>query len=337
MNNSLIIPKVYRSTLDFIQTEMAIKQVKDHFERNLSGVLNLIRVSAPILLKSGSGINDNLNGVERIVSFDALDIKHSTIEVVQSLAKWKRVALGRYGFTVGEGLYTDMNAIRRDEILDNLHSMYVDQWDWEKIITYKQRNQRTLKSEVLKIYQALKSTEHYLYKLYPQLVPTLPEDIHFITTQELEDRFPDLTLKQREDEIAKEFGAVFIMKIGGKLLSGEKHDGRSPDYDDWNLNGDIVLWYPILERSFEVSSMGIRVDAKSLVYQLKESHDEDRKQLEYHQAILNKELPYTIGGGIGQSRLCMFLLKKAHIGEVQVSVWNDQTIEDCKKGNITLL
>jgi aspartate--ammonia ligase len=337
MNNSLIIPKVYQSTLDFIQTEMAIKQVKDHFERNLSGVLNLIRVSAPILLKSGSGINDNLNGIERIVSFDALDIKHSTIEVVQSLAKWKRMALGRYGFTIGEGLYTDMNAIRRDEILDNLHSMYVDQWDWEKIITYKQRNQKTLKSEVQKIYQALKSTENYLYKLYPLLVPTLPEDIHFITTQELEDRFPDLTPKQREDRIAKEFGAVFIMKIGGKLLSGEKHDGRSPDYDDWNLNGDIILWYPILERAFEISSMGIRVDAKSLINQLKESHNEDRIYLEFHKAILNKELPYTIGGGIGQSRLCMFLLKKAHIGEVQVSVWNEQTMEDCKKGNITLL
>jgi aspartate--ammonia ligase len=337
MYNSLIIPKVYQSTLNFIQTEMAIKQVKDHFERNLSGVLNLIRVSAPILLKSGNGINDNLNGVERIVSFDALDIKHSTIEVVQSLAKWKRMALGRYGFTVGEGLYTDMNAIRRDEILDNLHSMYVDQWDWEKIITYKQRNQKTLKSEVQKIYQALKSTENYLYKLYPQLVPTLPEDIQFITTQELEDRFPELTPKQREDEIAKKFGAVFIMKIGGKLLSGEKHDGRSPDYDDWNLNGDIVLWYPILDRAVEISSMGIRVDAIALENQLKESNNEDRKQLEFHQAILNKELPYTIGGGIGQSRLCMFLLKKAHIGEVQVSVWNDQTIEDCIKGNITLL
>lgn len=337
MNKSLIIPNVYQSTLNFIQTEMAIKQVKDQFERNLSGVLNLIRVSAPIFLKGGSGINDNLNGVERIVSFDALDVKDASIEVVQSLAKWKRMALARYGFTVGEGLYTDMNAIRRDEILDNLHSMYVDQWDWEKVITYRQRNLKTLKTEVQKIYQALKSTESYLNKLYPQLDPILPETIKFITTQELEDRFPDLNPKQREDEIAKECGAVFIMKIGGTLLSGEKHDGRSPDYDDWNLNGDIVLWYPVLEKAFEISSMGIRVDEKALQNQLKLSNNEERLQLEFHQAILNKEVPYTIGGGIGQSRLCMFLLKKAHIGEVQVSVWNDQTIEDCKKGNITLL
>jgi aspartate--ammonia ligase len=337
MAKSLIIPRVYQSTLNLIQTEMAIKQVKDHFERNLSGVLNLIRVSAPIVLKNGSGINDNLNGVERIVSFDAHDIKNSSIEVVQSLAKWKRMALARYGFTVGEGLYTDMNAIRRDEILDNLHSIYVDQWDWEKVITYKQRNLKTLKSEVQKIYQALLNTENYMYKLYPQLEPILPEDIKFITTQELENRYPDLTPKQREDAIAKELGAVFIMKIGGKLLSGEKHDGRSPDYDDWNLNGDIVIWYPILERSFEISSMGIRVDEKALLNQLKQSNMEDRSKLEYHQAILNKEVPYTIGGGIGQSRLCMFFLRKAHIGEVQVSVWNDQTIEDCKKGNITLL
>lgn len=337
MTKSLIIPKVYQSTLDFIQTEMAIKQIKDHFERNLSGVLNLIRVSAPIILKGGSGINDNLNGVERIVAFDALDVKNSAIEVVQSLAKWKRMALGRYGFHAGEGLYTDMNAIRRDEILDNLHSMYVDQWDWEKVITYNQRNLKTLKSEVQKIYQALKSTENYLYKLYPQLVPILPENIKFITTQELEDRYPKLTPKQREDEITKEFGAVFIMKIGGMLQSGEKHDGRSPDYDDWELNGDIVLWYPLLERSFEISSMGIRVDERALLKQLKRSNNQDRAQLEYHQAILNKELPYTIGGGIGQSRLCMFFLKKAHIGEVQVSVWNEQTIEDCKNANITLL
>jgi aspartate--ammonia ligase len=337
MSKSLIIPKVYQSTLNLIQTEMAIKQVKDQFERNLSGVLNLIRVSAPILLKGGNGINDNLNGVERIVSFDALDVKQTSIEVVQSLAKWKRMALARYGFTVGEGLYTDMNAIRRDEILDNLHSMYVDQWDWEKVLTFKQRNLKTLKTEVQKIYQALKSTESYLNKLYPQLDPILPDTIKFITTQELEDRYPDLNPKQREDAIAKEWGAVFIMKIGGTLLSGEKHDGRSPDYDDWNLNGDIVLWYPILGRAFEISSMGIRVDEKALLNQLKLSSSEDRLQLEFHQAILNKEVPYTIGGGIGQSRLCMFLLKKAHIGEVQVSVWNEQTIEDCKKGNITLL
>jgi len=337
MTKTLILPGVYQPKLNFIQTEAAIKQVKDFFESEISANLNLKRVSAPILLKAGNGINDNLNGVERIVSFDAMDIKHSSIEVVQSLAKWKRMALDRYGFLPGEGLYTDMNAIRRDEVLDNVHSMYVDQWDWEKVITYKERTLTTLQSEVIKIYRSLKSTEQYLCSLYPQIKPILPEDIKFITTQELEDHYPNLTPKEREDEIAKEFGAVFIMKIGGNLVSGERHDGRSPDYDDWNLNGDIILWYPLLERAFEISSMGIRVDEFALLNQLKESNNENRIQLKYHQAILNKELPYTIGGGIGQSRLCMFLLRKAHIGEVQVSVWNDEVINDCKKANIPLL
>ncbi len=337
MSKSLILPRVYQPKLNFIQTEAAIKQIKDFFESEISENLNLKRVSAPILLKSGNGINDNLNGVERIVSFDAMDIKNSSIEVVQSLAKWKRMALGRYCFLPGEGLYTDMNAIRRDEVLDNMHSMYVDQWDWEKVITYKERTLTTLQSEVKKIYRSLKSTEKYLCALYPQIKPILPEDIKFITTQELADQYPNLTPKQREDEITKEFGAVFIMKIGGNLISGERHDGRSPDYDDWNLNGDIILWYPLLERSFEISSMGIRVDETALLNQLKQSNNENRKQLKYHQAILNKELPYTIGGGIGQSRLCMFLLRKAHIGEVQVSVWNDEVINDCKKANIPLL
>lgn len=337
MCKSLILPRVYQPKLDFKQTEMAIKQVKDYFESSLSKNLNLTRVSAPILLKAGYGINDNLNGVERIVSFDALDIKHTTVEVVQSLAKWKRMALGRYGFNTGEGLYTDMNAIRRDEVLDNLHSMYVDQWDWEKVISYEERNVTTLKSEVQKIYSTLKTTEDYLCNIYPELDPILPKEIKFITTQELENRYTQLTPKQREDEISKEFGAVFIMNIGGNLLSGEKHDGRSPDYDDWNLNGDIILWNPLLERSFEISSMGIRVDEIALTNQLKMSGNEDRKQLKYHQAILNKDLPFTIGGGIGQSRLCMFLLRKAHIGEVQVSVWNDEIIDACKKAGIPLL
>jgi len=337
MSNPLILPRVYQPKLGLLQTERAIKQVKDYFESNLADNLNLTRVSAPILLQAGNGINDNLNGVERIVSFEALDIKHSSIEVVQSLAKWKRLALSRHGFKAGEGLYTDMNAIRRDEILDNLHSLYVDQWDWEKVITYKERNLTTLQSEVQKIYHSLKATEVFLCGLYPQLNPILPKEIKFITTQELENRYPNLTPKQREGEISKEFGAVFVMKIGGALVSGEKHDGRSPDYDDWNLNGDIILWYPLLERSFEISSMGIRVDEMALLNQLRISGNEDRKQLEYHQAILNKELPYTIGGGIGQSRLCMFLLRKAHIGEVQVSVWNEDIIEDCKKSNIPLL
>lgn len=337
MTESIFTKKVYKPVLALIQTEKAIKTIKDHFEHSLAEALNLTRVSAPILLKAGKGINDDLNGVERMVSFEGLDIKDSPIEIVQSLAKWKRVALKRYGFSTGEGLYTDMNAIRRDEVLDNLHSLYVDQWDWEKIITKKQRTVKTLKLEVQKIYQAIQSTESYLHKIYPSLEPILPNEIHFVTTQELEDRFPDLTPKQREDEIAREYGAVFLMQIGGRLRSGQKHDGRSPDYDDWTLNGDILFWYPVLERSVEISSMGIRVDEKALIKQLKLAKVEHRKQLDYHQSILNGELPYTIGGGIGQSRLCLFLLKKAHIGEVQVSVWNEEIIEDCLKSNIPLL
>lgn len=337
MTKALIVPCVYQPKLNLLETEMAIKQIKDYFESKLLGMLNLRKVSAPILLKSGSGINDNLNGVERIVSFDALDVKDASIEIVQSLAKWKRMALARYGFSNGEGLYTDMKAVRRDEVLDNLHSMFVDQWDWEKVISFKERNLTTLKAEVKKIYHLLKITENYLYSIYPQLEPILPETITFITTQELENKYPHLTPKEREDEIAKEFGAVFIMKIGGELLSGERHDGRSPDYDDWSLNGDIILWYPLLEKSIEISSMGIRVDEKALLKQLKISKNEDRIALDYHQAILNKELPYTIGGGIGQSRLNMFLLKKAHIGEVQASVWNEEILAECNKVNIMLL
>jgi aspartate--ammonia ligase len=337
MSNSLSAQKVYSSKLDLLQTEVAIKQTKDFFENSLAEALNLTRVSAPILLKSGKGLNDDLNGVERMVSFEAIDIKNANIEIVQSLAKWKRMALARYGFALDAGLYTDMNAIRRDEVLDHLHSIYVDQWDWEKIISKEQRNIETLKSEVQKIYQVFKNTEKHLHALHPVLEPVLPEVIHFITTQELETMYPELTPKEREDRIAQEFGAVFIMQIGGQLMSGEKHDGRSPDYDDWSLNGDIIFWYPTLEQSIEVSSMGIRVDEEALKKQLKISNNEDRMSLEYHQAVLNRELPYTIGGGIGQSRICMFFLKKVHIGEVQVSVWNDQIIEDCSKANITLL
>ncbi|MEH7012343.1 aspartate--ammonia ligase [Neobacillus niacini] len=337
MPNSLSIQQLYTSKLDLLQTEVAIKKTKDFFESSLAEMLNLTRVSAPILLKSGKGLNDDLNGVERMVSFEALDIKNANIEIVQSLAKWKRMALARYGFPLGEGLYTDMNAIRRDEVLDHLHSIYVDQWDWEKIISKELRNLETLKSEVQKIYQVFKNTENHLNELYPVLEPVLPKEIHFITTQELETKYPELSAKEREDRIAKEYGAVFIMQIGVQLLSGEKHDGRSPDYDDWTLNGDIIFWYPALEQSIEVSSMGIRVDEEALKNQLKISDNEDRMSLEYHQAILNQELPYTIGGGIGQSRICMFFLQKVHIGEVQVSVWNDQILEDCRKANITLL
>jgi aspartate--ammonia ligase len=327
----------YKTILDIMHTDIAINEIKDHFEEGLSTALNLIKVSAPIVLNEGNGINDNLNGVERILTFDALDIKNKKIEVVQSLAKWKRITLSRYGFASDEGIYTNMNAIRRDEKLDNLHSLFVDQWDWEKVIAKEQRNVDTLKSEVKKIYRAIKSTERHMFEFHHLLKPVLPNEIHFITTQELEDSYSNLTPKERENVVAKKYGAIFIMKIGGELQSGEKHDGRSPDYDDWELNGDIVLWNPLLECAFEVSSMGIRVDEDSLLKQLKLSKNENRTGLEYHKSVLEGNLPYSIGGGIGQSRLCMFLLKKAHIGEVQVSVWNDQIIEDCEKRNIILL
>lgn len=334
---AVTLPKEYKSILNLRETEIAMKEIKQTFENKFSKALNLMEVSAPLLLCEGTGINDNLNGVERMVSFDALDIKNRQMEVVQSLAKWKRVALKRYEITQGEGLYTNMNAVRRDEVLDNLHSMYVDQWDWEKIISKEQRNEDTLKKEVKKIYSAIKATERHICALHKNLTPVLPDDIYFISTQELETSYPKLSPKEREDIIAKEHGAVFVMQIGGALRSGEKHDGRSPDYDDWTLNGDIVLWNPVLERSFEISSMGIRVDEKSLLKQLKLADNEERCGLDYHQSILNGELPYTIGGGIGQSRLCMFSLKKAHIGEVQASVWNEKVIKECEERNITLL
>jgi len=337
INKTLVIPNGYKSNLDLRHTEMAINKIKNHFEGELSASLNLLKVSAPLLVIEGRGINDNLNGIERMVSFEALDINNKQIEIVQSLAKWKRMALARYGFVLGEGLYTNMIAIRRDERLDNLHSVYVDQWDWEKVISKEQRNLTTLITEVQKIYKAIKSTESYLYQLHPELKPVLPDDIYFTTTQELEDLYPDLTSKQREDRVTQKYGAVFIMQIGGLLRSGKKHDGRSPDYDDWTLNGDILFWNPILERAIEISSMGIRVDEKTLLKQLALANNEDRRVLEYHQSILNGSLPSTIGGGIGQSRLCMFLLKKAHIGEVQASVWNDQIVKDCRENQINLM
>jgi aspartate--ammonia ligase len=337
MNKTKIIQNKYSSILDLLETEMAIKEVKNNFESVLSEELNLVKVSAPLLLLKGNGLNDNLNGVERVVIFDAIDIKDSELEIVQSLAKWKRVALSRYGFQFGTGLYTDMDAIRRDEILDNTHSLYVDQWDWEKVITKEERNEVTLKAEVIKIYNAMKNTERYIYDLYPTLEPVLPEKIFFISTAELEALYPGLTPKEREDKIAEEHGAVFIMQIGGILQSGKKHDGRSPDYDDWTLNGDIIFWSPILERSLEVSSMGIRVDKDALLKQLKLTNNENRLELKYHKSIINDELPYTIGGGIGQSRLCMFFLKKVHIGEVQASVWNNDIVNHCLLNNINLL
>lgn len=332
-----IKPEGYKSLLDLIETEIAIKSIKDYFEKKLSERLNLTRVSAPVFVKSGKGINDNLNGIERVVAFDAKSIKDNSLEVVQSLAKWKRMALYRYGFRAGEGLYTDMNAIRRDEDLDNLHSIYVDQWDWEKVIAKRDRTSEMLISIVRQIYEAFKDTENYLYSIYPMFDKILPKEIYFITTQELEDRYPELSPKEREDAIAKEKGAVFINQIGGILKSGEKHDGRSPDYDDWQLNGDIIFWYPLLKKAFEVSSMGIRVDSEALKRQLKCSGSEDRLKLEYHSLVSDGKLPYTVGGGIGQSRICMFFLRKAHIGEVQASVWSDEVIEECEKNNIFLL
>ncbi|MBQ3589554.1 MAG: aspartate--ammonia ligase [Clostridia bacterium] len=332
---SLVIPKDYKSLLDIRQTEVAIKKVKDFFERDLAIVLNLTRVSAPLFVSHESGLNDNLNGVERPVSFDT----HSSgeLEIVHSLAKWKRVALKSYGFKVGEGLYTDMIAIRRDEETDNIHSMYVDQWDWERIITKEQRTIETLKKTVKIIYNTLKHTENYIAYEYDFIGNMLPEHITFVTTQELEDMYPNLDSKQREYEIAKEHGAVFIMQIGGALKSGKIHDGRAPDYDDWSLNGDIIVYYPVLDIALELSSMGIRVDEQALERQLKIRGCEERKELEYHKALLNGELPYTIGGGIGQSRMCMYFLRKAHIGEVQSSHWGEEATKECLEKGVRLL
>jgi aspartate--ammonia ligase len=333
----LILPAGYKSPLNIRETNKAIKLLKDFYENELAKELMLVRVSAPLFVKPDSGLNDDLNGVERPVSFDVKGIGGDYVEIVHSLAKWKRMALKRYGFKHGEGLYTDMNAIRRDEDLDNLHSIYVDQWDWEKIIRKEERNEETLRSIVKKIYRVFKAAEDFICGEYPELERLLPEEISFITTQELEDRYPELTPKQREDAIAREKKAVFITKIGGTLESGNRHDGRAPDYDDWELNGDILFWYPVLERSFEVSSMGIRVDEEALLRQLRLANCEERKSLPFHKALLNGELPYTIGGGIGQSRICMYLLNKAHIGEVQASIWSEDMIAACERANIPLL
>lgn len=333
----LIIPENYQSILSVIETEVAIKELKDYFEKKLAGYLNLTRVSAPLFVDRDSGLNDNLSGVERPVSFDIKAIEGIKLEIVQSLAKWKRLALHKYQFSEGEGLYTDMNAIRRDDELDNLHSLYVDQWDWEKIINKNQRNNIKIKKIVERIYCVFKETEEYINKLYPEIIPFLPDNIYFISSQELEDRYPDLTPEERENVICKEKKAVFITQIGGILRSGSKHDGRAPDYDDWELNGDLLFWYPLLNMAVEVSSMGIRVDENSLVKQLKVSNLEERLELPFHQKILKKELPYTIGGGIGQSRICMLLLKRAHIGEVQAAIWPESMYQECREANIFLL
>ena len=332
----LFVPEEYDHPLDIRETEHAIKYIKDYFEKDLALKLKLTRVSAPLFVRTKTGLNDNLNGVERPVSFDIKNDMNN-VEIVHSLAKWKRSALKRYGFQVGEGLYTDMNAIRRDEDLDNLHSIYVDQWDWEKNIAYSDRNEEVLKETVRIIYQVMKDTEQFIFKKYRLLKPVLPQDIFFITSQELEDMFPNLTPKEREDAICLEKKAVFIMQIGDLLKSNQKHDGRAPDYDDWKLNGDILVYNPILKRSFELSSMGIRVDEKSMLEQLTKSNCLDRLDFPFHKAIMNQELPYSMGGGIGQSRLCMFYLQKAHIGEVQASIWPEDIELLCEEKNIKLL
>ena len=332
-----IIPKDYHSELNLHDTQIAIKTVKDFFQNLLSQRLNLSRVSAPLFVDPDSGLNDNLNGVERPVTFDIKEQNGREAEVVQSLAKWKRYALKKYGFSYGEGLYTDMNAIRRDEITDNIHSIFVDQWDWEKIIKKDERTIATLMDTVKVVYKCLRKTEKYMAIQYDYIEEILPHDIFFVTTQELADMFPDNTPKEREYYIAKAKGAVCIMQIGDVLENGERHDGRAPDYDDWSLNADIVVYYPVLDIALELSSMGIRVDKKALLSQLKKVGCEERKDLPFQKAIINEELPYTIGGGIGQSRICMFILRKAHIGEVQSSLWPEDMIAQCEENGIQLL
>ena len=327
---------MYSSKLNEFDTQSAISLVKEKFSSELCKALKLSRVSAPLFVKKGSGLNDDLNGVERPVQFDIKETGEIA-EVVHSLAKWKRMALMRYCFPVHTGLYTDMNAIRRDEICDNLHSIYVDQWDWEKIITAEDRNVDYLKQTVRSIYGAILLSAKAIEEKYPVLDCYLPDDIAFVSTYELEEKYPNLTPKERENAAAKEYGAVFVMQIGGRLKNGEKHDGRAPDYDDWKLNGDILVYNRVLDSAFELSSMGIRVDRDSLIAQLKAENAEDRLKYEFHKLLVSGALPLTIGGGIGQSRLCMFLLQKAHIGEVQVSIWPEKEIQKCKNVGIKLL
>lgn len=326
----------YKSVLTVKETQKAIKLVKDTFANELAAALNLDRVSAPFIVKKGSGINDDLNGVERKVEFDIKEIS-GTAEVVQSLAKWKRTALKKYGYDVDEGLYTNMNAIRRDDDCDNIHSIFVDQWDWERVISREERNVEFLKEIVKKIVKAIDNTQKIAHEKFPQLQYELGTDVFFITTQELEDMYPDMTTKERENALLKEKKCVFLMQIGDIMKSGIKHDGRAPDYDDWKLNGDLLFWNDTLGKAFEVSSMGIRVDADSLAYQLKACDAEDRMQYDYHKGIADGTLPLTIGGGIGQSRLSMLILEKAHIGEVQVSLWPDEMMAKCAENNIVLL
>lgn len=343
---ALIIPKKYKQKLLPETTEVAIKTIKEAFQEKLATALNLRRVTAPLFVLSGTGLNDDLNGVEPPVKFNIADMDNAPAEVVHSLAKWKRTKLGAYDIAPGFGLYTDMNAIRTSEELDNLHSLYVDQWDWEQTIHEEDRTLAYLKETVKKIYQALRETERLIYKLFPHITPYLPEEITFIHSQQLLDEYPDLTPRERETKAAKKYGAIFVIGIGAPLSNGEPHDGRAPDYDDWispnedgytGLNGDIILWNPVLDAPFEISSMGIRVAPESLRKQLEVRGCPERAKLKFHSALLGGELPYSIGGGIGQSRLCMFLLQKAHIGEVQASIWPAEQIKACAAAGIDLL
>ncbi|MBQ6381081.1 MAG: aspartate--ammonia ligase [Clostridia bacterium] len=333
---STVYVEGYQSALSIRETEKAIRLIKDTFQQRLSKALNLEYISAPLFLRKGRGLNDDLNGVERKVHFDLKELE-GEYEIVQSLAKWKRYALYKYGFAVGEGLYTNMNAIRRDDDMDNIHSVYVDQWDWCKVISKEQRNEAYLKETVKTIVGAIADTQEDVQKVFPALKNKIKREVHFITTQALEDKYPDLTPKQREKEETKQFGTVFIMQIGGKLKSGIKHDGRAPDYDDWTLNGDLLFWNPVLEEQIEISSMGIRVDAESLEKQLKAEGKEEKLSMEFHSGIYEGRFPLTIGGGIGQSRLCVLLLEKLHIGEVQCCVWQPEVKAECKKRGIQLL
>lgn len=334
---ALILPEQYDPRLGVRETQEAIKYIRDTFQKEFGREMHLERISAPLFVERSTGLNDDLSGVERKVSFDLRSMPGDEIEVVQSLAKWKRMALGRYGFQPGEGLYTNMNAIRRDEELDNLHSVYVDQWDWERVIRREERTEETLKETVRTICKVIKHMEHEVWYKYPQAVYRLPEDVYFIDSEELRKRWPDKTPKERENAICRKHGCVFIMRIGGALGDGKPHDGRAPDYDDWQLNGDILYWFEPLSQALEISSMGIRVSEESMERQLALAHAEERKTLPYHRMILEKKLPYTIGGGIGQSRLCMLLLGRAHVGEVQASVWPEEMRRLCEAHGMILL
>ncbi|MHB8865708.1 MAG: aspartate--ammonia ligase [Pirellulaceae bacterium] len=346
MSGSLFIPQRYAPTLSLQAMESAIKEIKDFFEHNLAAALNLQRVTAPLFVRCGTGINDDLNGVEQPVRFSVKEDGDAPVEIVQSLAKWKRLALARYGFQVGQGLYTDMNAIRPDETIDNTHSIYVDQWDWEKILNPEERNLQTLKDAVEAIYDVIGRTEFYIASRHSNIRPMLPAQVTFVTAEELCARYPELHPRQREDRICAEHKAVFVIGIGGQLADGQPHDGRAPDYDDWTtphsdggrgLNGDLLLWHPVLERAFELSSMGIRVDPPTLRRQLVERQLAERQELPFHRLLLAGQLPQTMGGGIGQSRMCMFFLRTAHVGEVACGIWPDEMVQRCELANITLL